>query len=183
MLGRQGVGASQLVTARLATTRHDTTRERSRRRRAAPARRTAMPPSAVPFSRRPSDGPRGARPILVVILIAAAATLLALAYSSFPSASRATTASSSMAVAPTDDGCCRGLEGRELWGPAVKWGSDHRLLSAAACCESCKAMCKANDCRCDSWVFCGDKKRCGQRFGEVRSPTHPLTIHSPFLLE
>ncbi|KAF0918527.1 hypothetical protein E2562_024788 [Oryza meyeriana var. granulata] len=47
---------------------------------------------------------------------------------------------------PTEDSCCRGLEGLELWGPAVNWGSDHRLPSAATCCASCKAMCNHEDC-------------------------------------
>ncbi|NP_001392911.1 uncharacterized protein LOC100276268 isoform 2 [Zea mays] len=61
------------------------------------------------------------------------------------------------------------MEGLELWGPAVKWGSDHRLPSAAACCAACKAMCphpKDGACRCDSWVFCGDERKCKDRLGE-----------------
>jgi hypothetical protein len=79
-----------------------------------------------------------------------------------------------------DVDCCRGVEGLELWGPAVKWGSDHRLPSAAACCASCKAMCphpEDGSCRCDSWVFCGDERRCKDRFGEV-SPARRFVFFS-----
>lgn len=67
--------------------------------------------------------------------------------------------------------CCRGIEGLELWGAAVKWGSDHRFDSARGCCRACEAMCPAassdRPCLCNSWVFCGDRARCGDRFGEV----------------
>ncbi|XP_073014318.1 uncharacterized protein [Typha latifolia] len=64
--------------------------------------------------------------------------------------------------------CCRGLEHLELWGDAVKWGTNHRVNSPKECCEACKAMCKEKDgpCLCDSWVFCGDRERCGEKFGE-----------------
>ncbi|XP_039011577.1 uncharacterized protein LOC120140678 isoform X1 [Hibiscus syriacus] len=64
--------------------------------------------------------------------------------------------------------CCRGIEHLELWGDAVKWGSDFKLNSSKECCEACKEMCKSDDgpCLCDSWVFCGDKVACGSRFGE-----------------
>ncbi|XP_020093667.1 uncharacterized protein LOC109713843 [Ananas comosus] len=66
--------------------------------------------------------------------------------------------------------CCRGIEGLELWGAAVKWGSDHRFDSARGCCRACEAMCPAassdRPCLCNSWVFCGDRARCGDRFGE-----------------
>ncbi|KAL5210096.1 hypothetical protein ABZP36_005719 [Zizania latifolia] len=122
-----------------------------------------MPLSTLPLPRRTSDGRR--RGLLVLVILIAAASAIALAYFSFPSAARGplTTASS---MAPTEAGCCRGLEGLELWGPAVNWGSDHLLPSSAACCASCKAMCNHGDCRCDSWVFCGDKIRCDHRFGE-----------------
>lgn len=65
-------------------------------------------------------------------------------------------------------GCCRGIPNLELWGTAVKWGSEHKYNSEEECCKSCKAMCSGNDgpCLCDSWVFCGDRKACGQQFGE-----------------
>ncbi|CAN8324873.1 unnamed protein product [Cochlearia groenlandica] len=74
----------------------------------------------------------------------------------------------------TDDGdgegggCCRGVENLELWGPAVKWGTDFKFNSSEECCKACKAMCNGNDgpCLCDSWVFCGNKDACGSKFGE-----------------
>lgn len=56
----------------------------------------------------------------------------------------------------------------ELWGSAVKWGTDHKFNSSRDCCMACKAMCQVADgpCLCDSWVFCGDRERCGEKFGE-----------------
>lgn len=65
--------------------------------------------------------------------------------------------------------CCQGIENLEFWGGAVKWGSDFKFNSSRMCCEACKAMCTGNDgpCLCDTWVFCGNKKSCGSRFGEV----------------
>lgn len=65
--------------------------------------------------------------------------------------------------------CCRGLEHLELWGSAVKWGTDHKFNNSKECCYACKAMCGGVDgpCLCDSWVFCGNKERCGGKFGEV----------------
>ena len=65
--------------------------------------------------------------------------------------------------------CCRGIEKLELWGSAVKWGSDFKFNSSGECCKACKAMCTGTDgpCLCDTWVFCGDKKACGSKFGEV----------------
>ena len=69
-----------------------------------------------------------------------------------------------------DGGCCRGIENLELWGPAVKWGSEFKFDSSKECCQACKNMCNGNDgpCLCDTWVFCGNKKTCGSKFGEVR---------------
>ncbi|KAJ8768398.1 hypothetical protein K2173_021551 [Erythroxylum novogranatense] len=66
------------------------------------------------------------------------------------------------------DGCCRGIEGLELWGAAVKWGSDFKFNSSKECCEACKAMCTGSDgpCLCDTWVFCGNREACGAKFGE-----------------
>ena len=64
--------------------------------------------------------------------------------------------------------CCRGVENLELWGSTVKWGSSYRLKSSGECCKACKEMCEAGDsCLCNSWVFCGDKERCGDSFGQV----------------
>nr|XP_009387578.1 PREDICTED: uncharacterized protein LOC103974461 isoform X1 [Musa acuminata subsp. malaccensis] len=66
-----------------------------------------------------------------------------------------------------DEDCCRGQEHLELWGPAVKWGADHKFNSSRDCCRACKAMCgSVGPCLCNSWVFCGDRERCGERFGE-----------------
>ncbi|KAL6985882.1 hypothetical protein U1Q18_019254 [Sarracenia purpurea var. burkii] len=65
-------------------------------------------------------------------------------------------------------GCCGGIENLELWGAAVKWGSEFKFNSSAECCEACKAMCTGNDgpCLCDTWVFCGNREACGSQFGE-----------------
>ncbi|XP_049362185.1 uncharacterized protein LOC125826885 [Solanum verrucosum] len=65
-------------------------------------------------------------------------------------------------------GCCNGIESFELWGAAVKWGSDFKVKSSKECCEACKDMCTGNHgpCLCDTWVFCGDEKACGDKFGE-----------------
>ncbi|KAL7611376.1 hypothetical protein Lser_V15G10142 [Lactuca serriola] len=74
----------------------------------------------------------------------------------------------SMEVEENDGGCCRGIANFELWGAAVKWGSDHKFNSSIECCNACKAMCNVNDgpCLCDSWVFCGNPDACGSKFGE-----------------
>lgn len=66
-------------------------------------------------------------------------------------------------------GCYRGIENLELWGSAVKWGSEFKFNSSEDCCKACKAMCSGNDgpCLCDSWVFCGNRQACGSKFGEV----------------
>lgn len=64
--------------------------------------------------------------------------------------------------------CCRGIENLELWGPAVKWGSEFKFNSSELCCEACKAMCSGNDgpCLCDTWVYCGNREECGPKYGE-----------------
>lgn len=64
--------------------------------------------------------------------------------------------------------CCRGIDNLELWGSAVKWGSDFKFNSAMECCKACKDMCSGSDgpCLCDTWVFCGNKEACGPKFGE-----------------
>ncbi|KAL0317340.1 UNVERIFIED_CONTAM: hypothetical protein Sangu_2148300 [Sesamum angustifolium] len=65
-------------------------------------------------------------------------------------------------------GCCRGIQGLELWGAAVKWGTEFRFNSSEQCCKACKKMCTGKDgpCLCDSWVFCGNKEACGEKLGE-----------------
>ncbi|XP_009375371.2 uncharacterized protein LOC103964197 isoform X2 [Pyrus x bretschneideri] len=67
-----------------------------------------------------------------------------------------------------DGECCRGIENLELWGDAVKWGSEFKVNSSKECCMACKDMCGDRDehCLCDSWVFCGDREACGLRHGE-----------------
>ncbi|KAE8701952.1 serine/threonine-protein phosphatase 7-like [Hibiscus syriacus] len=64
--------------------------------------------------------------------------------------------------------CCRGIENLELWGAALKRGSDFKFNSSVKYCQACKAMCTGNDgpCLCDTWVFCGNKEAYGSRFGE-----------------
>jgi hypothetical protein len=66
-------------------------------------------------------------------------------------------------------GCCRGIENLELWGSAVKWGSDFKFNTSEECCNACKSMCTGKDgpCLCDTWVFCGNPQACGSKFGEV----------------
>jgi len=70
---------------------------------------------------------------------------------------------------PTEGQCCQGVEHLELWGDAVKWGSEFMLNSSEECCMACKRMCtgEGGPCLCNSWVYCGDKEACGPRFGEV----------------
>ncbi|GMN30897.1 hypothetical protein TIFTF001_003013 [Ficus carica] len=67
-----------------------------------------------------------------------------------------------------EEQCCRGIENLELWGAAVKWGSEFKFNSSQECCKACKSMCTGNDgpCLCDTWVFCGNKEACGSKFGE-----------------
>lgn len=67
-----------------------------------------------------------------------------------------------------EEECCQGIDNLELWGAAVKWGTDFKFNSSKDCCLACKAMCRGDGpCLCDSWVFCGDRERCGDKFGEV----------------
>lgn len=70
-------------------------------------------------------------------------------------------------------GCCRGIENLELWGAAVKWGSEFKFNTSQDCCKACKSMCTGKDgpCLCDTWVFCGNRETCGSKFGEVNSFT------------
>ncbi|KZV58575.1 hypothetical protein F511_11909 [Dorcoceras hygrometricum] len=64
--------------------------------------------------------------------------------------------------------CCGGIEGVELWGSAVKWGTDFKFNTSGECCKACMAMCTGTDgpCLCDTWVFCENKEACGEKFGE-----------------
>ncbi|KAL6545359.1 hypothetical protein OROGR_009233 [Orobanche gracilis] len=67
-----------------------------------------------------------------------------------------------------DGQCCKGIDNLELWGAAVKWGTDFKFNSSEQCCNACKAMCMGNEgpCLCDSWVFCANNEACGEKFGE-----------------
>lgn len=137
------------------------------------------------MGRRPGDaggsGRRASRWILLAVLF----VTCSLVYMVLSVAIRRTgDASSASAVGPGrgsdgdgremigggggDEDCCRGVEHLELWGAAVKWGTDHKFNSSRECCRACKAMCGGLDgpCLCDSWVFCGDRERCGEKFGE-----------------
>ncbi|KAK1306309.1 hypothetical protein QJS10_CPA10g01019 [Acorus calamus] len=82
------------------------------------------------------------------------------------------------AAAEEDDECCRGTEHLEFWGSAVKWGTDFKFNTSRECCRACKAMCTGGDgpCLCDSWVFCGDRERCGEKFGELLPDCAPLSV-------
>ncbi|XP_024440386.1 uncharacterized protein LOC18105094 isoform X3 [Populus trichocarpa] len=84
-----------------------------------------------------------------------------------------------------DGDCCRGIEHLELWGDAVKWGSEFKVNSSKACCLACKGMCSGDSgpCLCDSWVFCGDKQACGDKFGEgiIGLETEYGTLHLKLL--
>lgn len=75
----------------------------------------------------------------------------------------------SVELVDNNGGCCRGMDHFELWGAAVKWGSDFKFNSSVECCDACKAMCNGKDgpCLCDSWVFCGNPDACGSKYGEV----------------
>lgn len=74
--------------------------------------------------------------------------------------------------------CCSGIEHEEFWGKAVKWGSDYKVKTSEECCKACKSMCTDDGpCLCNAWVFCGDKKRCGDRFGQcwLKKQDDPLS--------
>ncbi|KAK3235809.1 hypothetical protein CYMTET_54011 [Cymbomonas tetramitiformis] len=62
---------------------------------------------------------------------------------------------------------CHSMPNTELDGFVVRWGSDHLLSSAAACCEACRAHRPLSAARpCNIWVFCGDKARCKEMYGQ-----------------
>ncbi|KAJ8513403.1 hypothetical protein OPV22_003837 [Ensete ventricosum] len=126
------------------------------------------------MGRRPTEG-RG-RPFW--ILVAAVLVSCPLAYlalstalrqheSRFSSHSYDGAGQEGRGAASGDEDCCRGREHLELWGAAIKWGTDHKFNSSRDCCRACKSMCgEDGPCLCNSWVFCGDRERCGDRFGE-----------------
>lgn len=74
--------------------------------------------------------------------------------------------------------CCSGIEHQEFWGKAVNWGYDFKVKTSEKCCEACKSMCTDDgSCLCNAWVFCGDKKLCGDRFGQcwLKKQDDPLS--------
>ncbi|EPS58745.1 hypothetical protein M569_16066, partial [Genlisea aurea] len=108
-----------------------------------------------------------------LLLMGLASFSLVLSFTSFlfrPSVSSPSIdASRSATETPAGGGrCCQGIENTELWGDAVKWGSEFKLNSPEECCEACKGMCpdRGGACRCNTWVFCGNKANCGDKFGE-----------------
>jgi hypothetical protein len=64
---------------------------------------------------------------------------------------------------------CHARAHTELEGGVVVWGSNHKVASAAACCEACRANAakvKPGANGCNMWVFCADKELCGDRLGQ-----------------
>ncbi|KAK3281786.1 hypothetical protein CYMTET_10448 [Cymbomonas tetramitiformis] len=62
---------------------------------------------------------------------------------------------------------CHSMPNAELDGFVVRWGSDHLRTSAADCCEACRTHRPASAARpCNVWVFCGDKARCKEWYGQ-----------------
>ncbi|XP_057449746.1 uncharacterized protein LOC130741008 [Lotus japonicus] len=116
------------------------------------------------------------RLILILVCLASCGLVYALLSSVLPngiSSSRSfsvseLTTSLALVQGGADGGCCRGIENYELWGAAVKWGSDFKFNSSQDCCNACKSMCTGKDgpCLCDTWVFCGNREACGSKFGE-----------------
>ncbi|RRT64883.1 hypothetical protein GW17_00012027 [Ensete ventricosum] len=141
------------------------------------------------MGRRPTEG-RG-RPFW--ILVAAVLVSCPLAYlalstalrqheSRFSSHSYDGAGQEGRGAASGDEDCCRGREHLELWGAAIKWGTDHKFNSSRDCCRACKSMCgEDGPCLCNSWVFCGDRERCGDRFGEVTNSNCSLIVHHTLL--
>ena len=64
---------------------------------------------------------------------------------------------------------CNARARTELEGGVVQWGTNNKVASAAACCESCRADAakkKPGERACNVWVFCADKELCEDRFGQ-----------------
>ncbi|XP_078155875.1 peptidyl-prolyl cis-trans isomerase [Carex rostrata] len=113
--------------------------------------------------------------VSIVVLFICLFAYMAFSFSSIRTSPTAAFTSSPVSIGPevfkeglNESQCCRGVNGLELWGSATKWGSDHRLESAEACCRACKSACTGpgDQCLCNAWVFCGDKDQCKDKFGE-----------------
>ncbi|GIL43459.1 hypothetical protein Vafri_931 [Volvox africanus] len=73
--------------------------------------------------------------------------------------------------------------GVELWGDALVWGDLHHTESEAECCAACYEHRSTaarggldkgtNSSTCNTWVFCADPQRCGNRYGECWLKHHP----------
>lgn len=93
---------------------------------------------------------------------------------------------------------CHAVQDVEYWGEPVVWGGSHRTGSAAECCAACHAYRHAeargglehghNSSVCNTWVWCGDEKKCGQKYQECwlkvlkdlpALPAQPSTGTSP----
>ncbi|KXZ55434.1 hypothetical protein GPECTOR_3g84 [Gonium pectorale] len=69
---------------------------------------------------------------------------------------------------------CHVAPNQEYWGAPLVWGDSHKARSVAECCAACHAHRAtaarggldkgANSTTCNTWVYCGDKERCGPRF-------------------
>ena len=61
---------------------------------------------------------------------------------------------------------CHSMPRTELHGDVVRWGTDHIVESAAACCEACRAAsAKPGRRNCTVWVYC-DQSQCGEMRGQ-----------------
>eukprot|EP00966_Prymnesium_polylepis_P267507 6179884-Prymnesium_polylepis.1 len=65
---------------------------------------------------------------------------------------------SSAAACPST---CHALPRTELHGSVVRWGSNHKEETPAACCAACAA-----EARCTVWVYCGSASLCGSKWKE-----------------
>ena len=71
----------------------------------------------------------------------------------------------------------------EFEGRVVRWGTDHRVETAAECCDACSrqaAATKNEADACNVWVFCGHTDLCDSKFGQcwlkhTPNPTEPIS--------
>ncbi|KAG4992565.1 hypothetical protein JHK87_026022 [Glycine soja] len=123
------------------------------------------------MGRRQNDSDFGRFAILVLFLIGAISCFVIYLFLTVvfsPSPESLPSVDDHVVGVAEEEQCCRGIEHLELWGDAVKWGSEFRLNSSEECCMACKRMCSGDGgpCMCNSWVYCGDREACGPRFGE-----------------
>ncbi|XP_022924407.1 uncharacterized protein LOC111431919 [Cucurbita moschata] len=122
------------------------------------------------MGRRQSDAERGVCALAIIFLMGISSCIMVFHFligAIRPSAVEVSS-TSDLVKNEEHEECCRGTDHVELWGGAVKWGANFKFNSSRECCLACKAMCEdqRGRCLCDSWVFCGDSKICGSRFGE-----------------